>query len=112
MRTAIALLLLMWAADVTGEWAFTVETDQGAGNPSFTFKQDGEKLTGAYTGMFGSAPISGTVKGEAIEFRFKVDYGGQTGEMIYTGTITSATEMTGKVQLVGLGEGTWTGKKK
>ncbi len=34
------------ATDVTGEWAFTVTTDQGAGNPVITLKQDGEKLTG------------------------------------------------------------------
>jgi len=34
------------ATNVTGEWAFDVQTDQGGGTPIITFKQDGEKLTG------------------------------------------------------------------
>jgi len=29
--------------NVTGTWAFTVTTDQGSGNPTLTFKQEGEK---------------------------------------------------------------------
>src|SRR5947207_9024774 len=36
--------------DVTGKWAFTVETSAGSGTPKFTFKQAGEKLTGHYSG--------------------------------------------------------------
>ena len=47
------------ATDVTGEWAFTVTTDQGAGNPVLTFKQDGEKLTGKYVGQLGNADFWG-----------------------------------------------------
>ena len=41
------------ATNVTGEWAFTVTTDQGGGTPTITFKQDGEKLTGKYVGPAG-----------------------------------------------------------
>ena len=63
--------------DVTGEWNFTVTTDQGGGNPTFTFKQEGEKLTGKYTGTFGSADLTGTVKGNAIQFTFTADLQGQ-----------------------------------
>src|SRR2546421_2658180 len=58
----IAALLLCAApgADISGAWEFVVETAQGSGSPSFEFKQDGEKLTGTYSGIFGRAPISGT----------------------------------------------------
>jgi len=59
--------------DVTGKWAFNVETSAGAGAPTFTFKQDGEKLTGHYTGTFGEADLTGTVKGADITFSFTVD---------------------------------------
>src|SRR5262249_50860484 len=38
--------------DVTGAWSLTVETEAGSGNPSFNFKQEGEKLTGKYKGAF------------------------------------------------------------
>src|SRR5262245_31629774 len=51
------------AANISGSWSFAVETSQGSGSPSFEFKQDGEKLTGTYSGMFGKAEITGSVKG-------------------------------------------------
>jgi hypothetical protein len=53
--------------DVTGDWEFTVETSEGSGDPSFSFKQDGEKLTGRYKGLFGEADLTGTVKGDKID---------------------------------------------
>src|SRR5262245_32920369 len=96
--------------DVTGEWSVTVETEAGSGNPSFTFKQDGEKLTGKYKGAFGEADLTGTVKGDKIEFSFKVS-GQIEGTITYTGT-TDGKTMKGKVSLAGLGEGTFSGKKQ
>jgi hypothetical protein len=50
--------------DVTGVWIFTVESQAGKSNPTLTFKQDGEKLTGQYSSqLMGEAQLSGTVKG-------------------------------------------------
>lgn len=98
------------AVDVTGSWDFEVNTDQGSGNPAFTFKQDGEKLTGNYKGLLGESALTGTVKGDMIEFSFKVS-GQLEGTVTYTGT-TDGKTMKGKVALAGLGEGTFTGKKK
>lgn len=96
--------------DVTGAWNFTVETDAGSGNPSFTFKQDGEKLTGRYKGAFGEADLTGTVKGDKIEFSIKVT-GQLEGVVTYTGA-TDGKTIKGKVSLAGVGEGTFTGKKQ
>lgn len=65
---ALALLIsaqaLAQATNVSGEWAFTVTTDQGAGNPVLTFKQDGEKLTGKYAGQLGAADLTGHREGQ------------------------------------------------
>jgi len=49
------------AHDISGNWEFTVDTAAGSGSPSFIFKQDGEKLTGTYSGLFGKADLAGTV---------------------------------------------------
>ncbi|QQS48870.1 MAG: hypothetical protein IPM66_09720 [Acidobacteriota bacterium] len=98
------------AVNVTGDWEFTVETDAGSGSPSFTFKQEGEKLTGKYKGLFGESDLTGAVKGDQIEFSFKVS-GQVEGTMTYTGT-TDGKTMKGKVNLAGVGEGTFTGKRK
>ncbi len=98
--------------DVTGKWAFAVETGAGSGTPSFTFKQDGEKLTGHYTGQLGEADLTGTVKGDAIAFSFSTDVQGNKIDVTYTGTVESKDAMKGKVVLGGLGEGTFTGKRQ
>jgi hypothetical protein len=97
--------------DVTGKWAFNVETSAGAGAPTFTFKQDGEKLTGHYTGTFGEADLTGTVKGADITFSFTVDAQGNSLKETYTGTVDKDT-MKGKLVIEGLGEGTFTAKKQ
>jgi hypothetical protein len=116
MRAGLAGFLLsgavLLAADVTGKWDFAVETSQGSGSPSFDFKQSGEKLTGVYNGMFGTANVTGTVKGDGIEFEFLVNPGGQTAKMVYKGVIQDATHMKGEVALGDFGSGTWTATKK
>ena len=86
------------ATDVTGEWVFTVTTDQGGGTPTITFKQDGEKLTGKYDGQLGNADLTGTVKGNAITFTFTVDVQGQQAPVTYNGTVEKNT-MKGKLDI-------------
>ena len=97
--------------DVTGKWAANVETSAGAGAPNFTFKQDGEKLTGHYVGTFGEADLTGTVKGTDITFTFSVDVQGTKLDETYTGTVDKDS-MKGKVDIVGIGEGTFTAKRQ
>jgi hypothetical protein len=100
------------AHDISGNWEFSVDTAAGSGSPSFVFKQDGEKLTGTYTGLFGKADLNGTVKGDQIDFKFDFSYSGQTGVAHYTGTIEDGKKMKGKVEIGDMGEGTWTGTKQ
>lgn len=97
--------------DVTGKWAFNVETSAGAGAPTFTFRQEGEKLTGHYTGTFGEADLTGTVKGADITFSFTVDAQGNALKETYTGTVDKDA-MKGKLVIEGVGEGTFTAKKQ
>ncbi|MFN0110704.1 MAG: hypothetical protein ACKVZH_17740 [Blastocatellia bacterium] len=96
--------------NVTGAWDVEVVTEQGSGNPALTFKQEGEKLTGTYKGLLGESTLTGTVKGDKIEFSFKVS-GQLEGTVTYNGT-TDGKTMKGKLSLAGMGEGTFTGKKK
>jgi hypothetical protein len=98
--------------DVTGVWAFEVNTEAGAGAPTMTFKQEGETLTGKYAGTFGEADLTGTVKGADIAFSFSGDIQGQTITSNYKGTIESATSMKGTLEIVGLGAGSFTATKK
>ena len=99
------------ATNVTGDWDFTVNTDQGSGNPTMTFKQDGEKLTGKYSGTFGAADLTGTVKGNAIQFTFTIDVQGQQAPATYKGTVEKNT-MKGTMDIAGMLNGTFTATKK
>ena len=102
----------MLAADVTGKWSGHVETDAGSGSPSFAFKQSGETLTGTYSGQLGEAPISGTVKGDDIEFSFKATPQGETVTVIYRAKIIAPNKLKGTVDLGGLASGTFTAEKQ
>jgi len=99
--------------DVTGKWAFSVETSAGAGQPTFTFKQDGEKLTGHYSSQtLGEADLTGTVKGADVTFNFMADLQGNAVPVTYKATIESPTSMKGTIDIGGQAGGTFTGKKK
>jgi hypothetical protein len=114
IRTLLLLLLIAVAAfahDITGKWTFQVDTDAGSGAPSFEFKQTGEKLTGTYNGLFGTAELTGTVKGDDIEFSFEAGTADQRGKFVYKGKIESATKMKGSADLGGLASGSWTATK-
>ena len=97
--------------DVSGTWTFQVEFSGGSGTPTMTFKQDGEKLTGHYSGQLGEAPLTGTIKGTAIEFAIDVDVQGTAAHIVYSGTVEKDA-MKGTVKLGDFGEGTFTAKKK
>jgi hypothetical protein len=99
------------ANNVTGDWAFDVQTDQGGGTPVITFKQDGEKLTGKYAGQLGNADLTGTLKGNAIHFTFTLDVQGQQAPVTYDGTVEKDT-MKGKMDIGGMVNGTFTATKK
>ncbi|NOT59174.1 MAG: hypothetical protein HOP19_03005 [Acidobacteria bacterium] len=99
-------------ADVTGTWKLTLTTQQGTSNPTVTFKQEGEELTGTYKGRLGEAPLKGTVKGNAIKWSLKVNAQGNELQVDYDGTIETDGTIKGKAKFGDFGEGTFTGKKE
>ena len=68
-----------WAADVTGTWKGDSQGPDGnTFTLTYTFKQDGAKLTGTALGPMGdSLPIeNGKVDGDKISFSVKLDVNG------------------------------------
>ncbi|MEX2113804.1 MAG: hypothetical protein WD845_11500 [Pirellulales bacterium] len=94
--------------DVSGEWAAMVDIAGNAGMPTFTLKQDGDKLTGKYKGQFGEADLKGTVKGDEIEFSFEIQAG---AEAVYKGKLADG-KLKGTCDYAGQADGTWTAEKK
>ena len=94
---AIPLMLLVlsapaFAADVDGKWTGTVSSPGGDLPVTFTFKADGEKLTGSTTGFDGSdVGISEgkiTADGKTITFKVTFDFGGMPFLIDYKGAVT------------------------
>ena len=103
--TAVVLL----GADVSGTWTAAVVLDAGSGTATFVFAQKGETLTGTYTGVLGEAKVTGTVKGDQVEWSFD---SGQAGKVTYAGTLDGASKMKGTTEYGALGKGTFTAEKK
>jgi len=99
-------------ADLTGKWTFTVETSAGSGTPTITLKQDGEKLTGHYSGQLGEADLTGSAKGEDVTFKFAVVAEGMPLNCTYTGRIESKDRLKGSVDIAGLATGTFTAARQ
>lgn len=97
--------------NVSGNWKLTLETPNGAANPSLVLKQDGEKLTGTYKGRFGESPLEGAVKGKEIKFTVKVNAQGQEFQLEYSAAVEGDT-MKGKVKFGDMGEADFSGKKE
>jgi hypothetical protein len=85
----LAGTLALHAADISGKWTAQVPGRDGqTREATFTFKVEGEKLTGTTTGRGGEVPITdGTVKGDAIAFTVVMNFQGNEVKMLYKGTV-------------------------
>ena len=93
MRTltivAAALLFVAAAADVSGTWTASFDTQIGVQNYTYVFKVEGDKLTGTAKSQFGETKIAdGVVKGDEITFVENLDFQGQPLRIVYKGKIS------------------------
>ncbi len=121
IRVCLAALLLTLFAfcafpaqdkpNVSGEWLLTIDTPNGTFNPTVTFKQDGDKLTGTYKGRFGESKLEGTITGKDLKWTVKMTFQDQSFELAYKGTV-DGDSMKGTVEMGEMGSADWTGKRK
>ena len=81
------------AADISGNWTGTAEGPQGTLQRTFTFHQDGTKLTGETNSQFtGKSAINdGKVEGDAISFSITASIQGNEMKLTYKGKIAGDT---------------------
>ena len=85
----LGLALSALAADISGQWTATFNTQVGEQHYTYTFKVDGEKLTGTAKSDNGTSDIqNGTVKGDDVSFVENLDYQGLKLVITYTGKIS------------------------
>jgi hypothetical protein len=78
------------AADITGTWKASLETQNGTFESTFVFKVDGAKLTGTVSSQQGGEmPIAeGKIDGDNISFVVSREYNGNAFKMNYKGKVT------------------------
>lgn len=78
-----------FAADITGKWTGDMPGRGGdATATTFTFKAEGDKLTGSMTGPQGDIAIKdGKVAGDQISFTTTLEFNGNSIKLLYKGTV-------------------------
>jgi hypothetical protein len=93
--TSVIFLLLLaavavFAADVSGKWVAQMPGRGGeTREATFTFKVDGDQLTGSVSGRRGDMPISdGKIDGDDISFTQVMEFNGNQMKLIYKGKVS------------------------
>jgi hypothetical protein len=96
LRSAIVMGMLIagmavsaLAADISGQWTATFNTQIGEQHYTYTFKVDGDKLTGTAKNDNGTTEITnGTINGDDVSFVENLSMMGNTITITYTGKIS------------------------
>jgi hypothetical protein len=116
MRTAICCLVVIGllapasAANISGTWELTIyyQPDDKDYLATYILKQEGEKVSGRYEGLYGPAEVTGAVKSSDVTLSVTV----KSSTARFTGTVTSATTMSGTVTGTSDKPRKWSAEKK
>jgi hypothetical protein len=94
--TSVVFILLLaavaaFAADVSGKWVAQVPGRGGeTREATFTFKVDGNQLTGSVSGRRGDVAISdGKIDGDDISFAQVMEFNGNQVKLLYKGKVSA-----------------------
>lgn len=97
--------------NVTGTWDLRVETQEGIATPSITLRQNGEKITGTYSGEMGKVALDGTLKEDNIQFVVRLKFQDIPFVITYSGRVKGDT-MQGTARFSDSVSGKWTGMRR
>ena len=99
-RTWLAIVLVaimvvpMAAADITGKWTASFDTQIGKQNYTYDFIVKDSKLTGKMKSDMGESDVlEGKVEGDKVSFAELLTFQGMEIRITYTGTVVSADEI-------------------
>jgi hypothetical protein len=99
-RTWLALVLIaimvmpMAAADITGKWTASFDTQIGKQNYTYDFVVKDSTLTGKMKSDMGESDVlEGKVEGDKVSFAELLTFQGMEIRITYTGTVVSADEI-------------------
>ena len=96
----LALIILLYfpvsgqAADISGVWSATFDTQVGQQSYTYEFTQKGSELSGSMKSGNGEAKVEdGKVEGDTVTFVENMNYQGMALKINYTGKIISDNEI-------------------
>ena len=99
-RTWLAIVLVaimvmpMAAADITGKWTASFDTQIGKQNYTYDFVVKDSTLTGKVKSDMGESDVlEGKVEGDKVSFAELLVFQGMEIRITYTGTVVSADEI-------------------
>ena len=95
---------------VAGDWTLTIDGPQGIIDSEAVFKQDGENVTGTFSGPTGEATVAGTMNGSTLSLAFSVNTPDGVFDIKLSAEV-NRTEMKGTLDY-GMGVADFTGKKR
>jgi hypothetical protein len=98
-------------ADISGTWNTEFDSQVGKQTYTYTFKVEGNTLTGHSKSNLGESDLTGTVDGDKVTFVENLNYQGTALAITYTGQIVSAGEIKFKRDVGGQGGEEFTAKR-
>jgi hypothetical protein len=115
VATAAALALLplaALAADISGTWTTSFDSQVGVQTYTYTFVVKGTEVTGTFKSANGEGAIAGgKLEGDKLTFVENMNYQGQALVITYTGTVVSADEIKFSRDVGGQGGESFTAKR-
>ena len=96
MKRILVLMVLFaccaLAADISGNWKATADMNGQTMERTFTFKVDGNKVTGETNSSFaGKSTITdGKIEGDTVTFTITVNFGDSPMKLNYKGKVNAA----------------------
>jgi hypothetical protein len=94
--------------DVTGKWRMALEMEMGRATPLLDLTQSGSKITGTYTGRYGSSPVSGEIEGKALRFSVAME----TTSLLFKGELKDDGTLAGTADFGEIGAVAWTAARE
>lgn len=96
------------APDLTGKWRMALDMEMGRATPLLELTQNEGKLSGTYTGRYGSSPVSGEVDGRSVKFAVAME----TTSLHFRGELKDDGTLAGTADFGEMGTARWTAARE
>lgn len=106
--TTVCLIAALGSFSLSGKWRMSIQMEEGRGTPLLELTEKDGKLSGTYTGRYGSSPVEGTVEGKKLAFTVAMN----TTSLAFRGELKDDGTLAGTATFGEMGDVTWTAARE